>query len=395
MSKQAKQTMIEKRNVMLAEAAQYLLTPGNKITDEKYRSLSDAIAVLDDDLSMLTEIQNKLGATRAREVEAASVISQYTSPEARKKAQGEALRKYMLNGSSSETRDLLTTNAGAVIPTELYGNLFERLANYAKFVGLVTTAQETNGRPTLFFTSDDTSNFLAVQTTEGSTPASEQDPTFSRAVLTHDTLIAKTLVSYQTLSDSAFSIDAILNASAVRMLGRAVETAVLNSVDPANGALANQAGVLANVAVGTTTTALAGGIGYDDLVNVVGSLDAGWLPNASWVFSYPVFVYLLGLKDAMGRPYFDSLYTNRTLLGFPVVLTSSKAMVQNVTTANSLPILFGDWRAAIGLSMSDLSVKKTMETHMDTLEAAFYMYARVASKILVPQSIVGLRLAAS
>jgi HK97 family phage major capsid protein len=161
--------------------------------------------------------------------------------------------------------------------------------------------------------------------------------------------------------------------------------------DSSGTTLPNQAtnGLTGVAAIGTTTAALANGIGWDDLTACFSSLDPAYTNplRARWLMNSSTRAYLLGLKDGFGRPYFtmdpsaDGPFDK--LMGFPVVLNQS---LPNMG-ASAQPILFGDLQASYLLRMDGQpSILRLNERYADTLEVGFYLWSRVGGASLVAPS---------
>jgi HK97 family phage major capsid protein len=188
-------------------------------------------------------------------------------------------------------------------------------------------------------------------------------------------------VSFQELEDSSFDLDAFIRRSFGIRYARGLEKAITLGTDSAGTALPNQAsgGILGAATVGTTTSTLAAGIGWDDLTAAYGALDPAYVVNASWMFNSSTRAYLLGQKDGFGRPFWtpdpsaDEPFSK--LLGYPVVLNQS---MPNVGGANATPILFGDLSQSYMLRTDGApSILRLNERYADTLEVGFYLWTRI------------------
>jgi HK97 family phage major capsid protein len=148
---------------------------------------------------------------------------------------------------------------------------------------------------------NDTSNGLTLLPTEGTSSPVETDPAIQSKLLGVDTVTGGlVLVSLQELEDSAFDLDAFLRDKFSVRYARGLEKAVTLGTDSSGTTLPNQptGGLLASASVGTTTAALADGIGWSDLMNLYGYLDPAYLgPDACWMFNSNTRAYLLGIKD--------------------------------------------------------------------------------------------------
>ncbi|HEY1502630.1 MAG TPA: phage major capsid protein [Acidobacteriaceae bacterium] len=307
-----------------------------------------------------------------------------------------AFRSYARTGKiAEEHRDLFTssdTTGGALIPQEFY----PELVNALKFYGPIATkvkqkVTDGTGRPMKVALVNDTANGLTLLGTEGTSPA-ETDPSMLSKILSVDSVTGGLVkISFEELADSNFNLDtAIRDYFGVRY-ARGMEHAVTLGVDSAATTLPNQSegGLLGQAAIGTTTGTIAAGIGWDDLVNLYGSLDPAYSgPTAAFVFNSATRAFLLGQKDGFGRPYWtpdpslDSPFGK--LLGFDVVINQAMpGPTSGAFSANSTPILFGDLQRAYVLRTDGApSVLRLEERFADTLEVGFFMWSRIGGLYL-------------
>lgn len=321
-----------------------------------------------------------------------------------RRALNKAFQTYM---STGEVRDLLTTSdatGGAIIPQE-----FDVVLNNAlKFYGPIASEvrqrfTDDGGRPLKVSLQNDTSNGLTLLSTEGTSSPAETDPVFSSKIVGTDTLTGGLVkVSIQEVQDAQFDLGKLLEENFALRYGRGLEKAVTLGTDSAGTTLPNQTsgGLLGAAPVGTTTTVLADGIGWDDLVATYSALDPAYLPNGKWSMSSSTRSYLLGLKDGFGRPFFTPDPSGQrpfdNLLGYPIVLNQS---MPATGAANATPILFGDYKQAYLLrTESRPSIVFLKERYMDTLEYGYFLYTRTGGTSLIQSAspaVVKLKLAAS
>jgi HK97 family phage major capsid protein len=311
------------------------------------------------------------------------------SGDERRDAINKAFRQYALTGRI-ENRDLVTTSdttGGALIPQEFLGVLIEAQKFYGPIASKVKQkVTDNNGRPMKISYANDTSNGLTLLSTEGSSSPAETDPAFVSKILGVDTVTGGLVkVSFQELEDSNFNLDTWLRDAFSIRYARGIESAVTKGVDSAGTTLPNQAtgGLLATATAGTTTAALADGIGWDDLTAAYGALDPAYIVNASWVMNSATRAYLLGLKDGFGRPYFQPNPSTSEpfafLMGLPVVLCQSMPNM----AASAKPILLGDLEASYLLRTDGApSILRLNERYADSLEVAFFLWSRIGGTSL-------------
>ncbi len=325
----------------------------------------------------------------------------------------EGMRQYLRTGQiPSEYRDLVTTSdatGGALIPQMFSGILVDALKFYGPIADRVfKKVTDNKGVPMKVSYDNDTTNGLTLLGTEGSSSPAETDPTFVSKILGVDTVTGGLVkVSFQELEDSSFDLDAFIRDKFSIRYARGLEKAVTLGTDSAGTALPNQptGGLLASAVVGQTTSAIADGIGWDDLTALFSIDPAYSIPGkASWVMNSQTRAYLVGLKDGFGRPYYTPDPTSDQpfgkLLGYDVVLNQSMpGPTAGAFSANQTPILFGDLEKAYMLRTDGQpSILRLNERFADTLEVGFYMWSRIGGLYLGQTDvnpIMALKIAAS
>jgi HK97 family phage major capsid protein len=179
-------------------------------------------------------------------------------------------------------------------------------------------------------------------------------------------------------------------------VGRGLEKLLVQGTDQAGTVDVNNTGILNLAQVATTTTALANGVEWGDLISLYDALDSAYLPNAAWFMSSKVRNTLLKTMSGLGLPFFTpapTLGAFDLLLGRPIVITQS--LVQNLTTANSLPILFGDLSSALAVVDTPLISQLSTERYAERNLVLLQLFVRCGSTDMVPAALQGLKLAAA
>jgi HK97 family phage major capsid protein len=385
----------DKRNKLLSDMQAIALKGFNTETRSAFDRMNDEVTAIEADIKRIEAIEQRSAQSDSyerspRPVPGTDAFASMPAEE-RKKKFSRAFQQYAVRGNihsvDPEYRALLTTSdstGGALVPQVFSGILADAL----KFYGPVATrvrqkVTENNGAPMKVSLDNDTANGLTLLATEGTSSPAETDPTFSSQLLGVDTVTGGLVkVSFQELEDSSFDLDTFIRDKFSLRYGRGLEKAVTLGVDSAGTTLPNQAsgGLLAAATVGTTTAVLANGIGWTDLVNGFGELDAAYInPNTAWVMNTNTRANLLGQKDGFGRPFWtpdpsaDGPFGK--LLGYDVVLDQA---MPNVGSANATPILFGDLMRSYLLRTDGApSILRLNERYADTLEVGFFLYTRI------------------
>lgn len=258
-----------------------------------------------------------------------------------------------------------------------------------------------NGSPAKFPWVNDTASSLQLIATEGTQLSEGPDPVFGSETITNTDAFNGGLirVSDQLLNDNAFDFGQLVSTLALGRVNRGLERVLTLALDQSSNATPNNVGLLPVSPVAVTTSTLANGIEWTDLVNVHDAIDPAYLPFAVWQMNSKTKTYLLGQEDGFGRPLFsfDTVLGLETLLGRPVIINQSlpNAVTSGSPVANSTPILFGSLQHALGVKTTDVAVRRLDERFAELNETGFLIYTRVASVSLIPSAVQKLKLAAS
>jgi HK97 family phage major capsid protein len=273
---------------------------------------------------------------------------------------------------TGEKRDLLTTNAGAVIPQVFNQNIIDAqklVGNTLTVVGKKVT--NNNGAPIKVALSNDTGNTLVTITGGEGTALTDTDPTFSGFVLNCDTLATMVKVSFQELEDASFDMGSWLKTKFGLRYYRGLEYIITN------GNASNVASILTGATL-AATSAVSATVTFDDLNAVYSALDPAYEGNASWVMSSTTRALIMGEKDTLGRPIFipnPSSGVLDHLFGRPIVLNQA---LPSAFVASNVGIMYGDFEQGYLLRTDgDMSIRRLDERFADSLEVAFLAYARV------------------
>jgi HK97 family phage major capsid protein len=183
-------------------------------------------------------------------------------------------------------------------------------------------------------------------------------------------------VSLQLLQDTAFNLDTWVPRQLGIRIGRAVAAHL------ATGTGSSQPeGLFTNATAGKTgTTGQTTSVIYDDLVDVIHSVDPAYRPNARWVMNDSSLKIIRKLKDTQGRPLWEpSLQVGvpDSLLGYPVTVDQGVA----VMAANAKSIGFGDIsQAYIVRQVVGGQVLRLAERFADALQVGYLGFLRLDAK---------------
>ena len=314
------------------------------------------------------------------------------------------LRKSFKDMSVEEAvavRNTMSTTTGSQGGLTMQSNVASELIDLLKAYGFmrqvasqITTAQ---GNPLSYPTSDGTSEigeWIAQNTT-----ATAADPTFGTVAVNVFKASSKVVaVPIELLQDSQIDIQAMVFKRLADRIGRISNVGYTTgggSVDP--GGLITAASVGKVGATGQTLTMI-----YDDLVDMIDSLDAAYLahshmatdmPGAApgWMISQTLRRVLRKIKDSNGRPIwmtnFDEGISGKPgdgLLGYPVYLNNDLA----VPAANAKSLVFGNLQRYLIRDAMDVTMFRFDDSaYMKLGQIGFLAWARTGGNLLDVNSV--------
>jgi HK97 family phage major capsid protein len=244
-----------------------------------------------------------------------------------------------------------SSQGGYAVQSTVARELIDLLKAYGymrKVASQITTDQ---GNPLSYPTSDGTSEtgeWIAQNTT-----ATAADPTFGTVALNVFKASSKIVaVPLELLQDASIDVQAMVFKRLADRIGR-----ISNTGYTTGGGSTDPNGLVTAASVGKTgTTGQTLTIIYDDLVDIVDSLDAAYLdvpvtaqdmPGTApgWMFSQTMRRVVRKIKDTAGRPIWTPSYDEGAsskmpdlLLGYPVNINNDMA----VPAANAKSLAFGN-----------------------------------------------------
>ena len=211
-------------------------------------------------------------------------------------------------------------------------------------------------------------------------------PTFNQLSLDAYTLRAAALVSEELLQDSMFDLEAYLVDNFARAFAAKEEQAFCigtGSTQPTGIFTANGGDV-------GVTTAAAGSITADELIELTYSLKDGYKRSAKFVLNSATLAGIRKLKDGNGaymwQPSLQADQPDR-LLGFPVYVSQYAPTI----AANAYAVAFGDFQNYWIADRSGRTVRRADELHIANLQTGFYAFQRVDGKTVLHEGIKLLR----
>ena len=208
------------------------------------------------------------------------------------------------------------------------------------------------------------------------------DPTFGEVLIGEENYSSgKIRVSRQLATDNIVDLESELAVAMGTRIARKFNSAGTNGASP------GPTGIMVSTNVGHTTTG--GGVGYQDLVDTVHSVDPAHRvsPSVGWMAHDLIFAELRKIVDTTGRPIWndDQMREGQParLLGYPTVI--NQAMASAVAVSNKI-MLFGDMSKIKNRRVNSLEVQRLVETAAVNYALEFIAWLRQDSVYLTAGS---------
>jgi HK97 family phage major capsid protein len=270
---------------------------------------------------------------------------------------------------------------GYTVPPAFRDKIVETQKWYGPMLEEAEVIHTTSGVNLPWPTNDDTGNVGAIL--GENTQVAEQDVTIGTASIDAYMYTSKLVrVSFQLLQDRP-DFDTWLARKLGQRLGR-----ILNAHFTTGTGSSQPDGIVTSATVGVTGTgslATTGGFSYDNLVDLVESLDPaygnasggnGEAPGLKFMMHQTARKALRKLKDGQNRPLWEpSLQTGfpDSLLGYPTRINNDMATVAQ----NSKSLLFGNiFEAYVIRIVQDIQSLRLTERYADFLQVGFLAFER-------------------
>jgi HK97 family phage major capsid protein len=391
LNKKMNALLAEKGSQTWSKADQDVFDADGEEAERLQRQIAAHQKMLDDDAE-----KNFRDATRTNPADAERTAVQ--------KAFDVFLRKSFRDMTAEElqmVRNTMSTTTGSQggfsVQSEVASQLIDLLKAYGfmrKVADQMTTSQ---GNALSYPSSDGTSE--QGEWIAQNTPATAADPTFGTVALNVFKVSSKIVgVPIELLQDSQIDVQAMVMKRLRDRIGRTCNVGYTvggGTTDPNGLVTAASVGK-----VGTTGQTLT--IIYDDLVDMVDSLDAAYLetpvtdpqaPNVEpgWMFSQTMRRVIRKIKDTAGRPIWMPSYdeglvsaTPDRLLGYPVYLNNDMA----VPAVSAKSLAFGNFNRYMIRDAMDVTMFRFDDSaYMKLGQVGFLAWARTGGNLLDVNSV--------
>lgn len=324
-------------------------------------------------------------AETAQEIEAAQAAQaaeqnpQANDAEARYSEAFNALIRGGMVSLNDQQRSLIQTRAskgvdGAVlIPTTMYSAIEVALKAYGGLFSVADIITTEHGGPMTFPTINDTDNKASIVTEYGE--VGSNNPTFgSKTINVHTYRTPIIPISFELLNDTGYSLDALLPQLIAEAIGRGVNDHLTmgNGTDQPQGII---------TAATKGADALSAAISFDDLLNLMSSVDAAYAKNAKFMMNTQTMFALMRLKDKNDRFVFTDAVSKGMepmLFGKPVAINEE---MQGIGAGNT-SVAFGDFKKYKLRQVKGVSVLRLNEMLAKQLAVGIFGYGRYGGALL-------------
>ncbi|MBS1079247.1 phage major capsid protein [Gluconobacter kondonii] len=264
---------------------------------------------------------------------------------------------------------------GYLVPPLFADQILTALKAYFTALDLFDEIPTATGAPLPWPTNDDTAaraKIIGENTTIGTS-----DLKFGLSnVLAYLYATDAVLVPWTLMQDSFLDLDTFLTSALSTRFGRTLAD------DLTNGTGTNMPqGVCTAAGVGFTTTAV--DIGYDDIIELIHSVDPAYRQGATFMFNDTTLKVLRKMKDNEGRPLWSpavAVGAPDTFAGYAMNINQSMPSV----AAGNKAMLFGSFKNYKFRNVKGMSVVRLNERYADALQTAFFGYGRYGGGMPTP-----------
>lgn len=286
------------------------------------------------------------------------------------------LRNRMKFGEQRSMNVGTDADGGFTIPEGFINNLEQALLAFGGVRQEATVLRTSSGNDLPWPTVNDTGNTGALLAEETSIGASV-DPTFSRVVFNaYKYSSTPVLISPELLQDSAFNLATWLGRALAERIARA------QSAHFTTGAGTSQPNGIVTAATVGKTAAAATALTFDELIDLIHSVDPAYRPMARFMFHDNVLAAIRKLKDNdnqyLWQPSNQSGEASR-LLGYGYRVNQQMA---SSIAASAKTVLFGDLSKYMIRDVATIRLRRLVERYADTDQEAFIAFMRSDGDLL-------------
>lgn len=262
--------------------------------------------------------------------------------------QAVAIRNAMSTTTGSE--------GGYTVPSEVAAMVIDALKAFGGMREAAQVISSSSGNDWAYPSSDGTSEVGEIVAQNAA--ASGADITFGTVPLTVYKYSSKKIaLPWELIQDSAVDVVAFVVARLAQRLGR-----ITNTHYTVGTGSSQPYGLMARASAGKTgTTGQTTSVIYDDLIDLIHSVNRAYRTGASFMMADSSVKVVRKIKDTAGRPIWTPSYEGGItaaapdmLLGYPVAINDDVAAM----AANAKSIAFGDMKQYVIRDVMDVQVRR-------------------------------------
>jgi HK97 family phage major capsid protein len=271
---------------------------------------------------------------------------------------------------------------GFTVPNAPMQSLERALLFFGGMRQVANVLRTDTGAALPFPTVNDT-NQAGVRLAEN-TQVALQDATFGQLTMNAYKYSSKAvLISVELLQDNAINAAEVIGSILGERIGRIQNTEFTTGTGSSQPNGIVTAATSGKVGLtGQTTTVI-----YDDLVDLLHSIDPAYRPGAKWMFHDATLKVLKKIKvlqysgDTTGYPLWQPALSQGapdTILGYPYVINNDMPTM----AANAKSILFGEFRKYMIREVREVTLLRLEERYADFHQVGFLAFARADGNLL-------------
>ena len=380
----------------------------NMAKSEKRALSEEEITKFNELKKLINEIDATIKAeedSRKIDIEDKKEVSEETKTSGNKEVQSEerAFTEYIVNGKErADSPGMSYGSNGAIVPTTIAKKIIEKVKELSPIYEKVEKFHTKGTLEIPVYDAD-----LSADSGTGNVNVAYQGDEFTSLVAGQGKFTsvelkgyvhgALSVISRKLLNNTDINVTSFLTNKIAQAFADFWEKELLVGTGAANNHMTGAISTTNLIATGNTTYTVANAAKIDNLISLQLAVPQQYQKNAMWIMNKAVFSEIRKLKDGNGNYYmtygkgvtggFDWEF-----LGKPVYISEN---MPEATTANNIPVLYGDFSGMTMKISQDLEIQLMREKYIDKNAIGIVGWAECDSKIQNNQMIAGLKMAAS
>ena len=269
------------------------------------------------------------------------------------------------------------TAGGYLRPDDFVRNLERALLAFGGVRAVADVMRTDSGNDMPWPTTNDTSNKGQLIGESTPTTAPEQDVTFGQTILRAHLYSSKLIrVSSSLLQDAAFPLGTVISDMLGERIGR------ITSEHYTTGTGGSMPYGIVTQSTAGKTTAVATAITFDEIIDLIHSIDPAYRPQGSFMMHDSIFAYVRKLKDGNGQYLWQPSNTAGVadrLLGYTYTINQD---MQSSVATGTRTILFGDFSRYKIRDVAQIRFKRLVERYGELDQEGFVAFFRTDGALL-------------